>query len=473
MSDSSRNKIHSNEPPKNASDEPDLDVTKAWEEGQGSEDDAEQAFFLLPIDSESLPTNFGRFELLSIIGKGGFGTVYLAHDSQLDRNVAVKIPRQGVLETEADINRFFREARSGARLRHANICPIYDVGEYRGHHYIVMGHIEGNSLARFNMPVGTKTAALITLKLADALIEAHDQGIIHRDLKPSNIMIEAKRKEPVILDFGLARDFVQDSNITQDGQVFGTPTYMSPEQARGKIADIGPKSDIFSLGVVLYELVCGRPPAQGSPAEILVHILTKEPAPPSDYQPDVDAGIDSICLKAMARELADRFDSMKEFAAALKNYLIGLDSKGTAVSSPGEELKPKEAKQPAGAAGETFPSDEAPTEKSKIEFWCPECGRPVRTPASTAGKKGMCPNCSAIVQIPLESTKTTPQESASGLSSLSLRTAAHAQDSSAIRIEFSCPHCSRTVRTPRGAAGKKGRCPSCGAIVDIPIVKTI
>lgn len=470
MSESSQDVIHPNKPSTDGSEGPVADVTKAWQEGQGLDDDAEQAFFLLPQDSKSLPVNFGRFELLSIIGKGGFGTVYRAHDSQLDRDVAVKIPRQGILETDADISRFFREARSGARLRHANICPIYDVGEYHGHHYIVMGYIEGHSLARFNKPVGVKTAALITLKLADGLIEAHDQGIIHRDLKPSNIMIESKRKEPVILDFGLARNFVQDSNITQDGQVFGTPTYMSPEQARGMTADIGPKSDIFSLGVILYELASGRPPAQGPTAEVLVQILTKDPEPPSKYQSDLDAAIDAICLKAMAKDPADRYDSMKDFAAALKDYLIGLDAKGTSASEPEAELKPEEARHPVDVANETLPSDEAPTEKSKIEFSCPECARPVRTPASTAGKKGMCPSCNAIVQIPRQSTRKAP-DALSGLSGLSLQAASNAPDSSIIRIEFSCPHCHRPVRTPRGAAGKKGKCPSCGAIVDIPIVK--
>ena len=472
MSESNQDAVHPDEPSGAGPEEPSLDVTKAWQEGQGSEDDADQAFFLLPLDSTSLPAGFGRFELLSIIGKGGFGTVYRAHDSQLDRDVAVKIPRQGVLETEEDISRFFREARSGARLRHANICPIYDVGEYRGHHYIVMGYIEGHSLARFNKPVGMKTGALITLKLADALVEAHEQGIIHRDLKPSNIMIESKRKEPVILDFGLARDFVQDSNITHDGQIFGTPTYMSPEQARGATADIGPKSDLFSLGVILYELVCGRPPAQGSTADILVHILTKEPDPPSKHQPDLDAAIDSICLKAMAKDPAGRYDSMRELATALKDFLIRIEAKGTAVSEPEAELKPEETKRPVDAANETLPSDEAPTEKSKIEFSCPECGRPVRTPASTAGKKGMCPSSRAVVHIPLQSTRKAP-EPLSGLSGLSLQTTEKAPDSSIIRIEFSCPYCHRPVRTPRGAAGKKGKCPSCGAIVDIPIVKTM
>ncbi len=472
MSDSDRdtgNPDKAQDPPSRGSS---ANVTKAWQEGQGADDDAEQAFFLLPLDNESLPTNFGRFELLSIIGKGGFGTVYRAHDSQLDRDVAVKIPRQGVLETDEDISRFSREARSGARLRHANICPIYDVGEHRGHHYIVMGYIEGHSLARFNKPVGMKTGALITLKLADALIEAHDQSIIHRDLKPSNIMIESKRKEPVILDFGLARDFVQDTNITQDGQIFGTPTYMSPEQARGATAQIGPKSDLFSLGVILYELVCGRPPAKGSTADILVHILTKDPEPPSKYQEDLDPAIDAICLKAMEKDPADRYDSMKEFATALKDFLIRMESKGTSVAEPEAELKPEETKRPVDATSETLPSDQAPTEKSKIEFSCPDCGRPVRTPESTAGKKGMCPSCNAIVHIPQQSTRAT-SEPLSGLSSLTLQPKSKDQDSTIIRIEFSCPHCRRPVRTPRGAAGKKGKCPSCGAIVDIPIVKTM
>ncbi|MBC8876651.1 MAG: serine/threonine protein kinase [Planctomycetes bacterium] len=473
MSSSDQDDTSQDERSGSAPEEGDADFTKAWNEGQESEDELEQTFFLLPLDGESLPTNFGRFELLSIIGKGGFGTVFLAHDSQLDRDVAVKIPRQGVLETDADINRFYREARSGARLRHANICPIYDVGEYCGHHYIVMGYIEGHSLSRFNKPVGAKSAALITLKLADALTEAHDRGIIHRDLKPSNIMIEAKRKEPVILDFGLARDFVHDSNITQDGQVFGTPTYMSPEQARGATADIGPKSDIYSLGVILYELVAGRPPAEGSTAEVLVHILTKEPEPPSKRQTDLDPTIDSICMKAMARDMADRFGSMKDFAVTLKGYLTRLDRKGPAGGEAEEELKPKETKQRVDAASETLPSDEAPTEKSKIEFSCPKCRLPVRTPGSFAGKKGMCPNCNAVVQIPRQAERQASRPAPSGLSGLSLQAASPTPDSSIIRIEFSCPYCRRPVRTPRGAAGKKGKCPSCGAIVDIPIIRTM
>lgn len=446
------------------------DVTTAWQPDGDDDEDDEDTSFALEFDEESLPMEFGRYELLSVVGQGGFGTVYEAHDSQLDREVAVKIPRAGTLGSESQVQRLYREARSGARLRHPGICPIYDVGEHRGHHYIVMGLIEGNPLTRYKKPMDSKKAAVIILKLADALVEAHDQGIIHRDLKPSNIIIEKKRREPVILDFGLARQVVSDVNLTQEGQVFGTPTYMSPEQARAGRVKIGHSTDIYSLGVILYELVAGRPPFQGSMAEVFAQILTSEPKPPSKYHAELDSTIESITLKAIAKDPSDRFESMQEFGKALKGYVTGAGDKSTA--EPGSIAAPEPIQEKLEQHTDTPYAAGISAETTKIEFACPECQLPVRTPSSAAGKKGMCPNCGAVVAIPKQSTrgssKEAPRERRGLVAQLMKKTA-----DSSVSIEFPCPHCQRLVRTPPGTAGKKGKCPGCGRIVTIPMVKSV
>jgi serine/threonine protein kinase len=437
------------------------------------------------IREDALPIAFGRFELRAIVGQGGFGTVYRAYDTHLDREVAVKIPRHGALETQDQVRRFLREARSGGKLSHPNICSIHDVGEWQGRHYIVMGFIEGTPLSKFivpGKPVDPKVAARIVLKLTAALTDAHEMGIVHRDLKPSNIMIDDKRRDPIILDFGLARSFLQDSFQTQSGQVLGTPVYMSPEQARGAASEIGPKSDIYSLGVILYELLTARPPFTGSTAEVFAQILTTDPVPPSKLQPKLDRGLEAICLKAMARRSAERFDSMVDFGKALKSYLhpprgaaAAAASHKPATASPKPTLpKPTSAppsptrptSTPRSTATKTPGGHPARHGKStKIEFTCPHCGLPVRTPAATAGKKGKCPNCGAVVQIPKQSTIATPSDSGQrGM----VQTSQSEAGETTTRLEFQCPRCTKPVRTPHGAAGKKGKCPTCGAIVDIP-----
>ncbi len=353
------------------------------------------------IGERSLPLQFGRFELQSLVGRGGFGAVYRAYDPQLDRHVAVKIPHRGAFETETQLNRFLREARAGGRLHHPNVCPIYDVGQWEGYHYIVMAFIEGSPLSKFirpGKPLDCKSAAKIALKLASALDHAHELGIIHRDLKPSNILIEDKRKEPVILDFGLARDYMRDPSQTQSGQVFGTPLYMSPEQARGVSAEVGPKTDIYSLGVVLYEMLTGQTPFSGSMGEVFVQILTQKPTAPSRIHPGVDRTIEAICLRAMDREPRQRFATMRDFGKALKDYLTASDES----VSPPKELT--STAREAGAASPTIPVRTRAAKKTptagKIEFTCPRCGLPVRTPLATAGKKGQCPGCGQVVKIP-------------------------------------------------------------------------
>ncbi len=184
-----------------------------------------------------LPETFGRYQIVRRLGEGGMGTVYLARDSQLDRLVALKVPRVGDDEnlTAGDLRRFFREARAAAALWHPNLCPIHDVGEVDGTPYLTMAYVEGHPLSHLINPcepIPQRQAAGIVVKIAEAMQEAHERGVIHRDLKPSNVMINA-RGEPVVTDFGLARrDETAEVALTKLGMVLGTPAFMSPEQIR-------------------------------------------------------------------------------------------------------------------------------------------------------------------------------------------------------------------------------------------------
>ncbi len=201
-----------------------------------------------------IPEEFGRYRILRQVGQGAMGAVFLAQDTELDREVALKIPKlRGLQEDDvADVMaRFFREARSAATLRHANICPIYDVGEFRGTHYITMAFIDGKPLSdyiRSARPLSERSIAKLVRKLALALEEAHAKGIVHRDLKPANIMID-RTSEPIITDFGLARQFHKpgEERLTHSGAIVGSPAYMSPEQADGGMDHVEPASDIYSL----------------------------------------------------------------------------------------------------------------------------------------------------------------------------------------------------------------------------------
>ncbi|MGE0609941.1 MAG: family 16 glycoside hydrolase [Pirellulales bacterium] len=272
----------------------------------------------------SAPKTLGRFEILDLLGEGAFGAVYRARDPQLDREVAIKVPRSGSLPTEEERQRFLREARSAAGLHHPNICPVHEVGTHEGRDYIVMAYIDGKPLSKFiqgKAPLSERQIAGTVRKLALALEEAHAQGIVHRDLKPANVMVNRKG-EPVIMDFGLARrDNSGDAVISQSGQIMGTPAYMSPEQARGDSKHVGPHADIYSLGVVLYEMLCGQRPFKGTVTEVIGQILHVEPPRPGDFKLGISPQLELICLKALAKEPAQRFQSMKQLAAALGDFL--------------------------------------------------------------------------------------------------------------------------------------------------------
>ncbi|HUR55319.1 MAG TPA: FHA domain-containing serine/threonine-protein kinase, partial [Gemmataceae bacterium] len=274
---------------------------------------------------------FGRYKIEKKLGEGGMGAVYLAHDTTLDRPVALKIPLfSGNVEVAAA--RFMREARAAAGLTHPNICPIYDVGEIhsrdreggRGEsnstHFLAMSFVKGETLAekvKPGTPMDPTDAARIVRTIATAMQYAHSRGVIHRDLKPVNVMID-DRGEPVVMDFGLARRSTEAGvKLTLQGDVMGTPAYMSPEQVAGDVAKMGPGCDIYSLGVVLYQLLTGDTPFRGDLFALLSQIALDQPQPPSARRPGLDPRFDSICLKALAKKPEERWKSMQMFADVL------------------------------------------------------------------------------------------------------------------------------------------------------------
>jgi formylglycine-generating enzyme required for sulfatase activity/serine/threonine protein kinase len=269
---------------------------------------------------------FGRYRIVKRLGQGGMGSVYLAQDTHLERAVALKIPDFGKHEGPDARKRFLEEARTAATLDHPYLCRVYETGEIEGQPYLTMAYIEGQSLAALIGDEGWpqhQVAALVG-KLALALQEAHTRKVIHRDLKPANVMIKTagQRREPVIVDFGLARrDNRQDQRLTESGQVMGTLGYMAPEQIRGDLKEIGPACDIYALGVILYELLTGRLPFSGSGLAVAGQILTQAPLPPSTHRGDLDPALEAICLKAMARTVGDRYNSMGELATVLTGFL--------------------------------------------------------------------------------------------------------------------------------------------------------
>jgi eukaryotic-like serine/threonine-protein kinase len=269
--------------------------------------------------------SFGRYKVLRLLGRGGMGSVYLALDTQLKRQVALKVPHITAFADRPEVrDRFFREAQAAARFHHPNFCPIHDIGEVAGVPYLTMAFIEGKTLDD-SIEKGTgwppRRAVEVTRELALALATAHREGIIHRDLKPVNIMVKPSGGL-VLMDFGLARWYDDlDSNFTPSGAVLGTPSYMPPEQAEGNLKAVGPRSDVYSLGVILYELLTGRRPFEGPMTKVLGMIAFVEPPPPSTHRGDLDPRIEAICLKAMAKKPDDRYASMDDFAKALAGFL--------------------------------------------------------------------------------------------------------------------------------------------------------
>jgi eukaryotic-like serine/threonine-protein kinase len=296
---------------------------------------------------ERLP-KLGRFELLEAVGRGAFGTVYRAKDTELDRIVAVKMPRSGSFITKEDEDRFVREGRSVAQLRHPGIVPVYEVGRSGVFPYLASEFVDGLTLAdaisgrRF----GFRESAEIIRQAAEALDHAHGLGVVHRDVKPSNLMIVLPKRGEVdgpagrnssiaarsvsdgrpeltirVMDFGLARRDEGEITVTLDGQVLGTPAYMSPEQARGAAHGVSGRSDIYSLGAVLYQLLTGELPFRGNSQMLLHQVMNDEPRAPRSLNDRIPKDLETIALKCLQKDPNERYATAAALAADLRRFL--------------------------------------------------------------------------------------------------------------------------------------------------------
>ena len=277
-----------------------------------------------PFTGESVsPRDLGDYQLLEQIGHGGMGVIFRARQRSLNRLVALKLIRDGALARKEAVARFRTEAAAAARLQHPNIVGIHEVGEHAGQHYYSMELVPGQSLAeRLRAgPLLPKEAARLLRKISAAIHFAHERDVLHRDLKPSNILLDSVG-EPHVADFGLAKLLNTDSGLTQSDAVLGSPNYMPPEQARGQSAGTGPRSDVYSLGAMLYEMLTGRPPfSAATPLATLKLVVEQEPIPPRDLNPTLPRDLDTICLKCLAKEPAVRYDSAQQLVNELDRFL--------------------------------------------------------------------------------------------------------------------------------------------------------
>jgi eukaryotic-like serine/threonine-protein kinase len=265
----------------------------------------------------------GDYDILDKIGHGGMGLVLKARQRGLKRIVALKMIKLGQMADEQEVARFLIEARAAAHLKHPNIVGVYEVGEHAGSPFFSMEYVEGQSLHKLisERPLQSTRAATIIHKLALAVDYAHESGILHRDLKPHNILLD-KYEEPKITDFGLATSAQENSQLTATGTVLGTPSYMPPEQARGKHEEMGKWSDVYSLGATLYEALVGRPPFTAATlGETLQQVMSVDPVSPRSLNPAIPRDIETICLKCLEKSPARRYQTAHELADELQRFL--------------------------------------------------------------------------------------------------------------------------------------------------------
>ncbi|WP_425618781.1 serine/threonine-protein kinase [Anatilimnocola sp. NA78] len=273
--------------------------------------------------SLELPSQLGDYELLEELGRGGMGVVFRARQESLHREVAIKMILRGQLARQAERERFQAEAQAAAKLDHPGIVPVYEVGEIEGRPYFSMKFIRGTTLAQrlSEGPMHPREAAKLLVAVARAIHFAHEKGVLHRDLKPSNILLD-EQGMPHVTDFGLAKQITDDASLTKTGAILGTPAYMAPEQAAGNRGQVGPTSDVYSLGVVLYHMLTGRPPFQGaSPVETVLMVLEQDPVPPRMLNQHADRDLEMICLRCLQKPTDLRYASAAALARDLDAYL--------------------------------------------------------------------------------------------------------------------------------------------------------
>ena len=279
----------------------------------------------MPPEGVPGPRQFGPYELLAEIARGGMGVVYRARQVSLNRIVALKLILAGQLASNEDVQRFRTEAESAARLQHPNIVAIHEVGQYDGQHYFSMDYVDGKSLAQLvhGQSLSASRAAEYVRQIALAIQFAHEQGVLHRDLKPGNVLIDHVDQVRVT-DFGLAKRLDAGAELTGTGQILGTPSYMPPEQAAARRGDIGPASDVYSLGAILYELLTGRPPFRAeTPLDTLLQVLESEPVAPRVLNPKAPRDLETICLTCLAKQPGQRYATALDLAQDLGRFLDG------------------------------------------------------------------------------------------------------------------------------------------------------
>ena len=334
------------------SSEPNHELKHRFDNGEETPtNQGDSVDFYLPGDlipqvgkDSSMPEGFtfGDYQLLEVIGQGGMGIVYRAHQAGINREVAVKMIRSDRFHFDKDVARFYKEAQTAGSTQHPNVVTVFDIGNVSGRHYFSMQLIEGTDLAALNREseLSSRRITEILKDVANGVDAAHQHDILHRDLKPANVLVREADGQAFVTDFGLAKQVENELELTQSGDTVGTPSYMAPEQARADEAQMGPASDVYSIGAILYELLTGVPPFKSdSMASTVVEVLHREVIPPSDMNAKVNKYLEAICLKCLEKNPQLRYESAKELAEDFQCVLDGRPIKAVPVGKSKKAIR--------------------------------------------------------------------------------------------------------------------------------------